>query len=63
MKISGQFESETATDNHAIIGMYIETCLRNGLNEISAYESITTDFARYAFCSTKSKKGGWKEWK
>lgn len=36
MKISGQFESEAAADNHALIRTYIETCRRNGINEIEA---------------------------
>jgi hypothetical protein len=40
MKISGQFESETAADNHAIIRTYIETCRRNGINEIDALERL-----------------------
>jgi hypothetical protein len=40
MKISGQFESETAADNHAIIRTYIETCRRNDINEIDALERL-----------------------
>ena len=36
MKISGQFESEAAADNHALIRTYTETCRRNGINEIEA---------------------------
>ncbi|HBI59977.1 MAG TPA: hypothetical protein DDY31_01995 [Lachnospiraceae bacterium] len=40
MKISGQFESEAAADNHALIRTYIETCRRNGINEIDALERL-----------------------
>ena len=40
MKISGQFESEAAADNHALIRTYIETCRRNGINEIHALERL-----------------------
>ena len=36
MKISGQFESETTAGNFAKIKSYIETCRRNGINEIHA---------------------------
>lgn len=41
MKISGQFESVAAADNHAIIRTYIETCRRNGINEIDALQRLT----------------------
>jgi hypothetical protein len=40
MKISGQFESETASDNHALNRTYIETCRRNGINEIDALQRL-----------------------
>lgn len=40
MKISGQFESEAAADNHALIRTYIETCRRNGINEIDALQRL-----------------------
>ena len=40
MKISGQFESERAADNHALIRTYIETCRRNGINEINALKRL-----------------------
>ena len=40
MKISGQFESEAAADNYALIRTYIETCRRNGINEIHALERL-----------------------
>lgn len=36
MKISGQFESEGRADDYALIRTYIETCRRNGINEIEA---------------------------
>ena len=40
MKISGQFESEAAADNHALIRTYIETCRRNKINEIDALHRL-----------------------
>lgn len=40
MKISGQFESAEAADNHALIRSYIETCRRNGINEIEALQRL-----------------------
>ena len=40
MKIAGQFESETAADNHALNRTYIETCRRNGINEIDALQRL-----------------------
>ena len=40
MKISGQFESVAAADNHALIRTYIETCRRNGINEIDALQRL-----------------------
>lgn len=40
MKISGQFESEAAADNHALIRTYIETCRRNSINEINALNRL-----------------------
>ena len=40
MKISGQFESVAAADNHALIRTYIETCRRNGINEINALNRL-----------------------
>ena len=39
-KISGQFESEAAADNHALNRTYIETCRRNGINEIDALQRL-----------------------
>ena len=36
MKVSGQFESEAAAQNFAIIRTYLETCHRNKINEIDA---------------------------
>lgn len=42
MKISGQFESEAAADNYALIRTYIETCRRNGINEIEALDRLCT---------------------
>ena len=40
MKISGQFESETAAQNFARIKTYIETCRRNSINEIHALQRL-----------------------
>ena len=40
MKISGQFESEAAADNYALIKTYIETCRRNYINEIEALQRL-----------------------
>ena len=40
MKISGQFESEAAADNYALIRTYIETCRRNRINEIDALKRL-----------------------
>lgn len=40
MKISGQFESVAAADNHALNRTYIETCRRNGINEIDALQRL-----------------------
>lgn len=36
MKISGQFQSEVTAKYYAAIKSYIETCYRNGINEIAA---------------------------
>lgn len=40
MKISVQFESEAAADSHALNRTYIETCHRNGINEINALQRL-----------------------
>jgi rRNA maturation protein Nop10 len=36
MKISGQFQSEKSAKNYAAVKSYIETCYRNGINEMQA---------------------------
>ncbi len=36
MKVSGQFASAGTADNYAAIRTYIETCRRNGINEMAA---------------------------
>jgi hypothetical protein len=36
MKISGQFQSEKSAKNYAVVKSYIETCYRNGINEMQA---------------------------
>lgn len=41
MKVSGQFESEQAAQNHAVIRSYVETCRRNGINEITALKRLS----------------------
>ena len=40
MKISGQFESVEAADDHALIKSYIETCRRNKINEVDALKRL-----------------------
>lgn len=40
MKISSQFESEKTAQNYAVIKTYIETCRRNGINEIHALQRL-----------------------
>ena len=40
MKISGQFESIAAADHHVVIRTHIETCRRNGINEIDALQRL-----------------------
>ena len=39
MKISGQFESEKAADNHALIRSYIETCRRGLITQPRRHRS------------------------
>lgn len=41
MKISGQFESEETACCYATIKSYIETCRRNGINEVDALTRLT----------------------
>lgn len=36
MKISGQFENVQTAENYAIVKSYVETCRRNGINELTA---------------------------
>lgn len=36
MKISGQFQSEETANNYAVVKSYIETCYRNGIDEMEA---------------------------
>jgi len=40
MKISGQFESQTTASYYATIKSYIETCRRNGINEVEALQRL-----------------------
>ena len=40
MKISGQFYSEQTANNYAVIKSYIETCRRNGINEMQALQRL-----------------------
>ncbi|BCG61253.1 hypothetical protein [Paenibacillus sp. URB8-2] len=36
MKVSGQFQSEETAGHYAAVKSYIETCYRNGINEVAA---------------------------
>ena len=40
MKVSGQFASSTTANNYAIVKSYIETCRRNGINEVTALKRL-----------------------
>ncbi|MCD7955829.1 MAG: transposase, partial [Lachnospiraceae bacterium] len=40
MKISGQFESEYAAQNYATVKTYVETCRKNGINEMMALSRL-----------------------
>ena len=40
MKISGQFENEMAAKNYAIVKTYVETCRKNGINEMTALSRL-----------------------
>lgn len=40
MKISGQFENETAAKNYATVKTYVETCRKNGPNEMTALSRL-----------------------
>lgn len=40
MKISGQFESEAAAKNYATVKTYVETCRKNGINEMMALSRL-----------------------
>lgn len=41
MKISGQFKSQQTADDYALIKSYIETCKKNGINEITALKRLS----------------------
>lgn len=43
MKISGQFQNITNAEYYALIRSYIETCHRNGVNELEALERLIDD--------------------
>ena len=36
MKVSGQFLATESASNYAVIKTYLETCVRNGINEVDA---------------------------
>ena len=36
MKVSGQFLAAESASNYAVIKTYLETCVRNGINEVDA---------------------------
>lgn len=40
MKISGQFENKTAAKNYATVKTYVETCRKNGINEMTALSRL-----------------------
>lgn len=40
MKISGQFESEKTASYYAIVKTYVETCRKNGINEMEALSRL-----------------------
>lgn len=40
MKISGQFESERSAGDYATVKTYVETCRKNGINEIAALSRL-----------------------
>lgn len=40
MKVSGQFQATESARNYAIIKTYLETCVRNGINEIDALNRL-----------------------
>lgn len=40
MKISGQFESVAAAKNYATVKTYVETCRKNGINEMMALSRL-----------------------
>ena len=40
MKVPGQFASAGTADNYAAIRTYIETCKRNGINEMEALKRL-----------------------
>lgn len=40
MKVSGQFATARTADNYAAIRTYIETCRRNGINELEALKRL-----------------------
>ena len=43
MKVSGQFQNITSAEYYAAIRSYIETCHRNGINEIEALQRLITE--------------------
>lgn len=42
MKVSGQFQSEETAGHYAKVKSYIETCYRNGINEVAALIRLCT---------------------
>lgn len=40
MKVSGQFASSKTANNYAVVRSYIETCRRNGINEMQALSRL-----------------------
>lgn len=44
MKVSGQFATARTADNYAAIRTYIETCRRNGINELEALKRLCSGY-------------------
>ena len=43
MKISGQFRNTVTADNYTLLKTYIETCRKNGINEVHALKRLCTN--------------------
>ncbi len=43
MKVSGQFQNIKSAEDYANIRSYIETCHRNGINEMEALQRLISE--------------------